>query len=333
VEEVLTEFEHTTTAMKNIDTKISRVKDYVKGANDARQQFSRQADEARQLFEHLTISVTTKSDCFLDYFARTLDRFADLFEMLEMTVDDLHVMDAASELQKELSPLLVPAVVLVCIITVSNVIFGFLLASDPVVSESLSFESVYGGKLPGEEAGVNILSIFAIFHVALLATAVIYVALELCRRQRCCKARSSAFALDADSEVCPSEGETQREEREEAVPGFADSEVGTLVSSASSASMHWDSAEKVVGERDPSRPIPSCMKNLDMPSLLRKPISLESKSSLHLSLSIGTDDHGLREGAFSIQENGTFCRHDDLMNQEQIPQDSFVASATCIDPV
>jgi len=185
VEEVLTEFENTTTAMKNIDTKIGRVKDYVKGANDARQQFSRQADEARQLFEHLTNSVTTKSDCFLDYFTRTLDRFADLFEMLEMTVDDLHVMDVASELQKELSPLLVPAVVLVCIITVSNVIFGFLLASDPVLSESLSFESVYGGKLPGEEAGVNILSIFAIFHVALLATAVTYVALELCRRQRC----------------------------------------------------------------------------------------------------------------------------------------------------
>jgi hypothetical protein len=180
IEEVLTEFESTTMAIRGIEAKMSRVEGYVETVEERRSYFAMQTEEATDLIDKMTSSMNESSDTFLSYFTETLDHFADLIELLEETVHDLQLMNAPKELQKELGPLLVPSVVLVLIITASNVIFGFLVANDLDLTEKLSMESVFGKST--SEDGFNVLYLFAIFHVVLISLALIYLFLELCRR-------------------------------------------------------------------------------------------------------------------------------------------------------
>lgn len=180
IEEVLTEFESTTTAIRGIEAKVSRVEGYVRTVEDRREYFAGQTEEATDLIDKMTSSMNESSDTFLSYFTETLDHFADLIELLEETVHDLQLMNAPKELQKELGPLLIPSVVLVIIITASNVLFGFLVANDDELTDELSLESVFGET--NSEEGFNVLYLFFIFHVTLISLAILYLFFELCRK-------------------------------------------------------------------------------------------------------------------------------------------------------
>lgn len=181
-DEVLTEFEATTAAIKGIESKIDRVEGYVRKVEAQRQTLVRQAEEATMLFSSTTGAMNDSTNDILDYFAETLAFFAELVENLESTISNLQLSNAPRELQRELGPLMVPAVVLVFIITASNVLFGFLLAHDPDLAGSLG-ESTFAGKTTEDPEGVNFLMLFAIFHVALIGIITIYLIAEGVRRK------------------------------------------------------------------------------------------------------------------------------------------------------
>lgn len=194
---VLTEFESTTSSIKCIETKIDRVEGYIKVAEEQRDHFAWQADEATALIDDMTDNVNEKSGDALEYMTGTLDRFAYLMEVLETTVSDLQLMSAPRAVQKEMRPLLVPAVVLVFIVTVSNCIFGFLLANDTNLADSLSLEAILGEE-PKEDS-INVLNIFAIFHVILLGLALFHISFEISRHV--CKKKRRQAAKRMTSEM------------------------------------------------------------------------------------------------------------------------------------
>lgn len=213
-EKVLSEFESTTAAIKGIETKIDRVQNYVRVAEDNRRNLAAQTDEATGLLDGMTTSMNVKSEEALEYLTGTIDTFADLMEILESTVVDLQLANAPKELQKELGPLLVPAVVLVLIITVSNCAFGFLLAGDPDLSEALSPESVFLSETDDKRQGLNVLSIFAIFHVCLLGACAFVLAMQFLRSQ-CKKHRKRARNRRKAKELLATQQQQQQQEEEQ----------------------------------------------------------------------------------------------------------------------
>lgn len=200
VDQVLRQFEATTTAIRGIETKVGRVKGYIQGMQEQRVQLTRSAEAAKSLLDSVSTSLNERSDEVLDYFQQTLEAFAGPVEQLELTLFNLGLQDAPRQLQRELGPLLMPAVVLVVILTVSNTVFGFMLAADDKIARTFSVEGVAGDKASEASAsGVNVLNLFAIVHVASLGAAVAYILSERIRvafnrrRQRQQKGTKGSF--------------------------------------------------------------------------------------------------------------------------------------------
>jgi len=184
--QVLTQFEATTEAIQGIEKKVERVNGYINAMHVQREVMTLQADYATGLVDKISDSLNERSDEILDYFQRTLETFADPVEQIEMSVLNMGLQTVPAKLHKEFGPMLVPAVFLVLILTVSNSVFGFLLAGDRRLATVLSLNAVYGQGDASETATagrtVNILSIFAIFHVVMVGIAAAYVVIESCRK-------------------------------------------------------------------------------------------------------------------------------------------------------
>mmetsp|Transcript_11538 Transcript_11538/g.25595 ORF Transcript_11538/g.25595 Transcript_11538/m.25595 type:complete len:433 (-) Transcript_11538:77-1375(-) len=191
VDEVLTQFEATTVAIRGIETKVDRMRTYVATVQEQRELLIHQAEQGTSILERMTRSLDSKSDEALDFITGTLDNFAGLVEQLELCLYDLGLQDAPRQMQKEFGPLLMPAVVLVVIVTVSNCIFGFLLSTDPDLAKTFTIDNM--GQTPSTEAGeefsaaedsLSILNIFAIVHVSVIGVAIVYLAIEGFRKLR-----------------------------------------------------------------------------------------------------------------------------------------------------
>lgn len=181
-EEVLTQFVATTESIRGIEAKAERIRSHLQEAKTQRQQLTKYAEVGNTLCRSLGYSVSLMTDDMFEYFALTVDKFAYLVESLERTVLDFNLFNAPRELQKELGPVLVPAVVLVAIVTCSNIVFGFLLASDlRLALDDGSFLTVSSAQNSSDDTP-NILILFAIFHVVLIFAATVFVGAELGRR-------------------------------------------------------------------------------------------------------------------------------------------------------
>lgn len=181
VDTVLTKFEATTDAIKGIESKVMRVNEHVIRAQAQRAEIEKQAEAATSLMDGLTESVNSKSEIAVDYFLRTLDTFADLIESFEVSISDLGLLNAPREVQRELGPLLMPAIVLVITVTISNCVFGFLLAADVELAGTFTL-SHEGPEGTTEGEPTNILNLFAIFHVVLIGIAVAYLTFEAAKQ-------------------------------------------------------------------------------------------------------------------------------------------------------
>ncbi|CAJ1332450.1 unnamed protein product [Effrenium voratum] len=152
------------------------------------------AEVTTSLIDGLGESIADQSKAMYDYFSSSFEHFAGLVEILETSLYNLKLQDAPRQMQMEFGPLLMPAVVLVCIITGSNCYFGFLLASDDFLADALGegISHSAGNTTANSEAvlgEMNILVLFAITHVVLIGLAAIYILVDLLRR--CLKARRS----------------------------------------------------------------------------------------------------------------------------------------------
>lgn len=205
INRVLVEFEATMTAIKGIEKKVSKVNGYLRIMKGQREELEQKAKQATGILDNLSKELGFVADEVLDYFTRTLDVFAGLVEQVEMSVVDLGLQDAPRQMQREFGPLLCPALVLVMILTVSNCYFGFLLADDPVLE--VRFTAFHKGNSGHADAqGINILKIFAIAHVSLLAAAALYLCFEGGRALTKKKRRSALFGQDNDVEDTSSDG-------------------------------------------------------------------------------------------------------------------------------
>lgn len=226
VDAVLSKFEATTDAIRGIESKVKRVNEHVIRAQAQRAVLEKQSEAATKLMDGLTESLNSKSEVAVEYFLRTLDTFADLIEAFELSISDLGIMNAPKEVQRELGPLLMPAVVLVFIVTLSNCVFGFLLASDAELASTFSFgsnkdvEDVEGA----ESQPTNILNLFAIFHVVLIGIAAAYLLYEGLKRSCSSRNHSRPPCVEEESEHDSGDGE------------FALADVDKIYSSATSCS-------------------------------------------------------------------------------------------------
>lgn len=213
VEEVLTQFEATTSAIRGIDEKVARVDGYVAKMKTQRENITRQAETVTGLVDRMSDTLNSRSDDILMFFTDTLDNFAGLVEKLEQRLLELRLQDAPRQIQREFGPLLMPAVVLVIIITVSNCIFGFLLAGDSNLSDSFS---ILQDEAIKDEQPLNILKVFAVMHVALIGAAVLFVMVEACRKKlipiRSSEGRQARRGYDTGPYVEPADSSIQSED-------------------------------------------------------------------------------------------------------------------------
>mmetsp|Transcript_34904 Transcript_34904/g.81645 ORF Transcript_34904/g.81645 Transcript_34904/m.81645 type:complete len:398 (-) Transcript_34904:32-1225(-) len=190
VEMVLTEFNATTTAVRGIEDKMGKTIDYMVAAKQQQHQITTYSLQVLQMVETLGKSLQLLSDDVLESVSLMAERFASLFEVLELTFMEMGLVSVAKELQTEMWPLLVPVVCLVLVVSGSNCAFGFRLAADPDMVQ-LGLEGLVGMEetgstdlADGDNEGMNLLNLFAIFHVVLVSLAVLYLIAEAMRRVR-----------------------------------------------------------------------------------------------------------------------------------------------------
>ncbi|CAK9051169.1 unnamed protein product [Durusdinium trenchii] len=209
VDEVLTEFEATTSSIGGIEKKMAKVSQYMDTVQAQRMALGRQAEVTTSLIDGLGESMADQSQVLYDYFTSSFEHFAGLVEALETSLYNLKLEDAPRQIQREFGPLLVPSVVLVCIITASNCYFGFLLASDESLADALSARLAHPGgnttdAVHSEMSEMNILFLFAVAHVVLIGLAIVYIVIDLfrrwCRRRRRSSGRFSLAGSFLDSE-------------------------------------------------------------------------------------------------------------------------------------
>merc|ERR1719329_742238 len=167
-----------------------------------------QTGRATDLVDKISSSLVETSNESIDNCLDALDTCAGLIESLEDTMAELGPSNALKELQRELWPLLIPAVALMVIITVGNCFFGFALSRDVALARTFAIHTLFGDEQDGESADdvnvddVNVLNLFATFHVILICLAALYVLAEIVRSGQ--EAPSSG---NADVEDLPSAGD------------------------------------------------------------------------------------------------------------------------------
>merc|ERR1719464_2574097 len=181
VGQVLGQFEATTQAIRGIETKVDRVHSYITTVHRQREELAKNAETATGLVDSLSDTLMSRSDQFLDYCSETLDTLARLAECLEISFSALGLQSAPSYIVRECGPLVLLAAVLVLIVTVSNCIFGFLLAGNRQLADGFK-ESFSDPESDDDAPGINILKLFAVFHVILIGAAVLFLGIEGLRK-------------------------------------------------------------------------------------------------------------------------------------------------------
>eukprot|EP00747_Dinoflagellata_sp_TGD_P208444 gnl/TRDRNA2_/TRDRNA2_81935_c0_seq1.p1 gnl/TRDRNA2_/TRDRNA2_81935_c0~~gnl/TRDRNA2_/TRDRNA2_81935_c0_seq1.p1 ORF type:complete len:492 (+),score=58.06 gnl/TRDRNA2_/TRDRNA2_81935_c0_seq1:95-1570(+) len=221
VDLILGRMDETVGAVRGIENKFTKMEEHMQEARKNREALAANLEESTGIINNLVDNLNNKSDDAFRYVNEALDSFALIVEEFELSLANLGLHNTPKQIQRELGPLLVPAVVLVLIITVSNCIFGMMLASDENVagllvgqdvavqgldaSESVSSRTFEGeARLNSEELGKhNVLMSFAVFHIVLIGVAVIYIIADALlrqyrrsrrrrRRQRAAEARAAA---------------------------------------------------------------------------------------------------------------------------------------------
>eukprot|EP00435_Cladocopium_sp_Y103_P000755 s2091_g1.t1 len=187
VDEVLTQFEATTSSITGIEKKMEKVSQYMETVQVQRRALVVHAEVTTSLIDGLGESMADQSKLLYDYFATSFEHFAGLVEVLETSLYNLKLEDAPRQIQREFGPLLMPSVVLVFIITVSNCYFGFLLAGDESLAEALG-NGIFldsnrsHSEYEARQGDRNIIFLFATAHVVLIGVAIVYIAIDLLRR-------------------------------------------------------------------------------------------------------------------------------------------------------
>lgn len=229
VEQVLSQFEATTQAVRGIEMKVEKVNAYVASVQSQREELTRHAETCTVVLDGLSDTLTLRSSEVLRFCTETLDTIAGLVERLERSLYDMRLQDAPRQFQREFGPLLVPAVVLVVIVTVSNCIFGFLLASDRKLTDAFTMDIFHDTSEQDNASSkdqVNILNLFAVLHAVLIGSAALFIIVEVYRKLMSGQQRSwlrmasarlgAAESTKADAGPC----EAQVEVRPEQTPGM-----------------------------------------------------------------------------------------------------------------
>lgn len=288
VDEVLTQFEATTSSITGIEKKMEKVSQYMDTVQVQRRALVVHAEVTTSLIDGLGESVADQSKMIYDYFSTSFEHFAGLVEILETSLYNLKLEDAPRQIQREFGPLLMPAVVLVVIITVSNCYFGFMLASDESLAEALGDGFFIGGNTTADHAAegearhseMNILFLFAVGHVVLIGLAIVYIAVDLLRRrlkQRRRSRRSLAgplFFPTEDSDSVDSETEAfQTEDSGEDQPEVQQPrDRGSTTSAVSDGSLRLSSASRLTrrnSERKSGTPISGLLRRVQHAALIR----------------------------------------------------------------
>jgi len=214
VDAVLTDFNATTTAVRGIEEKMERCIEYMSEAQTQQEQLAGYAMQVLNMIDVMGKSLQLWSDDVLETVSLLSYQFASLVEALELTFIEMGLVSVAKELQTEMWPLLVPVACLVIIVSGSNCAFGFQLAADPMLL-NLGPALIVGNaddstgtsqELDDAEVdGMNLLNLFAIFHVVLICVTVLYVIVELARK----------FRLQAKLRRCR---KTKKQPSDEALP-------------------------------------------------------------------------------------------------------------------
>mmetsp|Transcript_31935 Transcript_31935/g.58473 ORF Transcript_31935/g.58473 Transcript_31935/m.58473 type:complete len:370 (-) Transcript_31935:191-1300(-) len=268
VDAVLTEFNATTTAVRGIEEKMERAIEYMVVAQTQQEQLTGYALQVLNMIDVMGKSLQLWSDDVLETVSLMSWQFASLVEMLELTLMEMGLVSVAKELQTEMWPLLVPVACLVIIVSGSNCAFGFQLAADPqllnlgpaLIVGNADDSAGTNQELDDTEVdGMNLLNLFAIFHVVLICVTVLYVIVELARKfrihlklRRCKKKPSTEGSLppaesnynsmdsagDEVSVAFPSSPQHMSSSPEQASPpGAEQHHEGTLASSPSAVSV------------------------------------------------------------------------------------------------
>eukprot|EP00419_Tripos_fusus_P021251 CAMPEP_0172746940 /NCGR_PEP_ID=MMETSP1074-20121228/141714_1 /TAXON_ID=2916 /ORGANISM="Ceratium fusus, Strain PA161109" /LENGTH=155 /DNA_ID=CAMNT_0013578379 /DNA_START=52 /DNA_END=516 /DNA_ORIENTATION=- len=143
VEQVLGQVEAVTRAVRGIEAKAGKAHTYFTVIQGQREELARQAETATSIIDRISDMLNRRSDNALNFLVDSLDTVANLVEHLEMTIYDLHLQAAPRQIQREFGPLVVPVAVVVLVVTVSNCIFGFLLAGDEALAELFSWNILF----------------------------------------------------------------------------------------------------------------------------------------------------------------------------------------------
>jgi len=204
VDEILSQFEATVAEIKGVEEKMKRAKQYMSSVKASRSTLTQTAEVTANALDALGNSIMGQTEAIYDYLLSNFDHFAGLIEETERALFNLRIQDAPKQIRAKFRPFVAPAAILVIIVTVSNCVFGFLLAGDMAL---VSEDGLFAIELLGYR--VNLLMAFAWTHAALIFLAYSYIlgdlALRAWRRRR--KRRAKQLRLKKDKEQAGNEDE------------------------------------------------------------------------------------------------------------------------------
>ncbi|CAE7755173.1 unnamed protein product, partial [Symbiodinium pilosum] len=90
---VLTQFEATTASIKGIESKMSKVSQYMEAVQAQRKSLSAHAEVTSSLIDGLGESIADQSEAVFDYFNSSFEHFAGLVETLETSLFNLKLQE------------------------------------------------------------------------------------------------------------------------------------------------------------------------------------------------------------------------------------------------
>eukprot|EP00928_Gymnodinium_smaydae_P053315 TRINITY_DN3732_c0_g3_i1.p1 TRINITY_DN3732_c0_g3~~TRINITY_DN3732_c0_g3_i1.p1 ORF type:complete len:394 (-),score=103.65 TRINITY_DN3732_c0_g3_i1:232-1305(-) len=225
MELVLTQFEATTEAIRGIEEKVARVNDHVSQVQKQHMYMYSQMDKATKVLHKLTHHGGSVGHNFVEQLTGGIECAAGMVNQVETHMSKQEFDRLPQVIRTQVSPLALPAALLVLTITTSNIVFGFLLAGDENLSAVFSFRTikVFKGDGSGSKVAVgqedvsddfDVVKWFAIFHAILIGIVALYFVIEQCAL-RCCRSRQE------ESEEEEEEEQAGEEEAEETQLGLA----------------------------------------------------------------------------------------------------------------
>eukprot|EP00928_Gymnodinium_smaydae_P044734 TRINITY_DN29858_c0_g1_i2.p1 TRINITY_DN29858_c0_g1~~TRINITY_DN29858_c0_g1_i2.p1 ORF type:complete len:324 (-),score=76.59 TRINITY_DN29858_c0_g1_i2:387-1313(-) len=181
LEHVLTEFDATTSAIRGIEEKFERVNGYLNVMHGQHVHLGKQLSLASKAVGRITDQWSLAWLNVIDFSTDILDLLSDVVDASQDRFHGVGLRTVARDIVKEMWPVFLPTVLFLCLISGSNVTFGFLLADDEKLAHELTLQKTFFSDVVGDDLAedIGLLRPFAIAHCSLVSLAVAFGLFEI----------------------------------------------------------------------------------------------------------------------------------------------------------